>query len=111
MNSADSSRNAGYSGCLPRSLRNAETGVSQSSMKRLRSAMTLCSRASERTSSSEGSTRSCAGSTAAAIEHLLRVGERAVAAAQQHREVVQDVGGLVVDALVGLLARRAGDLL
>ena len=45
-------------GCSPRSFRNAETGVSQSSMKRLRSAMTLCSRASSRTSSSDGSTRS-----------------------------------------------------
>src|SRR3954454_1629969 len=109
--SADSSRKAGYCGLRPRSFRNAETGVSQSSRKRLRSAMTLCSRASSRTSSSDGSTRSDADSTAAAIEHLPRVGDRTPAAAQQDGEVVQDVGGLVVDALVGLLACRARDLL
>src|SRR5436190_8557286 len=112
MNSADSSRNAGYCGRWPRSFRNAETGVSQSSMKRLRSGMTLCSRASSRTSSSEGSTRSGVDSIpAAAIEHLPRVGDRALAPAQQDGEVVQDIGRLVVHALVGLLARGARDLL
>ena len=35
----------------------------------------------------------------------------AAARVQQHGEVVEHVGGLLVDALVGLLARRAGDLL
>src|SRR3954454_905894 len=109
--SADSRRNAGYCGLCPRSFRNAETGVSQSSMKRLRSAITLCSRASSRTSSSDGSTPSEADSTAAAIEHLLGVGKRAVAPAQQDRQVVQDVCGLVVHPLVGLLARGARVLL
>ena len=48
---------------------------------------------------------------ATAIEHLLGVAERAAARVQQHRQVVEDVGGLLVDAVVGLLARGAGDLL
>src|SRR3954454_3726172 len=109
--SADSSRNAGYCGLRPRSLRNADTGVSQSSRKRLRSGMTLCSRASSRTSSSDGSTRSPVVSAAAAIEHLLRVRDRPVAPAEQDREVVEHVGGLAVDAVVGLGARGAPDLL
>src|SRR4051812_28212542 len=71
----------------------------------------LCSRASARTSSSDGSTRTAAGSAATAIEHVLGVGERAVAAVEQDGQVVQDVGGLLVDAIVGLLAGRAGHLL
>ena len=50
-------------------------------------------------------------STAAAIEDLLRVGEHAPARVQQRREVVEDVGRLLVDAVVGLVARGAGDLL
>ena len=119
--SADSRRNAGCSGRRPRSLRNAETGVSQSSMNVWRRGTRLCSRASSRdlheaSRSSAGAGvargRSAApGSAATAIEHLLGVGQRAAAAAQQHREVVQDVGGLLVHALVGLLARGASDLL
>ena len=44
-------------------------------------------------------------------EHLLGVGEREAAAAQQHGQVVEHVGGLLGHALVGLLAGRAGDLL
>ena len=56
-------------------------------------------------------TGSAAGSTATAIEHLLGVGERPVAAVEQHGQVVEDVGRLLVDAVVGLLARGAGDLL
>src|SRR5439155_10515143 len=109
--SADSSRNAGYCGSVPRSFRNAETGVSRSSMNVWRSGTRLCSRASARTSSSDGSTLSAASSTAAAIEHLLGVRQRAAAAAQQHGEVVEDVRRLLVQALVGLLASGAGDLL
>src|SRR3954471_6722912 len=109
--SADSSRNAGDCGSVPRSLRNAATGVSQSSMNVWRTGTRLCSRASARTSSSDGETGSAAGSAAAAIEHLLGVGQRAAAAVEQHGQVVEDVGGLLVDAVVGLLARGAGDLL
>src|SRR5215210_56074 len=87
--SADSSRKAGPP---PRSLRKAETGVSVSSMKVSVTGMTLWS-------------------AATANEHPLGVGEREPAGVQQHREVVEDVGGLLGHALVGLLARGAGDLL
>src|SRR5688500_7731137 len=79
-------------------------------MNVVRSGTTLCSRASERTSSSDGVTSNGA-SAATAIEDLRRVGEVAVARAQEHEQVVQHVGGLGVDALVGLLPRGAGDLL
>ena len=59
-------------GPSPRSLRYAETGVSQSSMKVWRSGTSVCSRASSRTSSSDGvSSRSAA----TAIQHLERVAE------------------------------------
>src|SRR5829696_200912 len=87
--SADSSRKAGPA---PRSLRKAETGVSVSSMKVSVTGMTLWS-------------------AATAIEDLLRVGEREPAGVQQHGEVVEDVGGLLGHALVGLLAGGAGHLL
>src|SRR4051812_43114225 len=87
--SADSSRKAGPS---PRSLRKAETGVSVSSMKVSVTGMTLWS-------------------AATANEHLFGIGEREPAGVQQHREVVEDVGGLLGHALVGLLARRARHLL
>src|SRR3954453_13797681 len=109
--SADSSRNAGDCGSVPRSLRNAATGVSQSSMKLWRTGTRLCSRASARTSSRLGETGSAAGSAATAIEHLLRLLERAVAAVEEHNQVVEDVGRLLVDAVVGLLAGGARDLL
>src|SRR3954454_18939553 len=109
--SADSSRNAGDCGSVPRSLRNAATGVSQSSMKLWRTGTRVCSRASARTSSRLGETGSAAGSTATAIEHLLRLLQRAVAAVEQHGQVVENVGGLLVDAVVGLLAGGARDLL
>src|SRR3954452_8503884 len=69
------------------------------------------SRASSRTSSSEGSIRSECCSATALTQHLRGVGQPPVARAQQHEQVVEDVGGLAVDALVGLLARGAGDLL
>src|SRR6266508_3136048 len=113
--SADSSRKAGNSGSRPRSFRNALTGVSRSSMKVWRSATRLCSRASARTSSSDGSTRSepdpPTRSAATAIEDLLGVRQCAPARVQQHGQVVEDVGGLLVDAVVALLARRPRDLL
>src|SRR5690348_602526 len=87
--SADSSRNAGPS---PRSFRKAETGVSQSSMKLSWTGTTF-------------------GSATAANEHLLGGGQAEPAAAQQHRQVVEDVGRLLGHALVRLLAGRPGDLL
>ena len=89
--SADSSRNAGPA---PRSFRNAETGVSQSSMK-----------------VSQTGTRLWRGLSDAGKQHLLGVGEAEPARAQQHGQVVEHVGGLLGHALVGLLARRARDLL
>src|SRR5690606_14263889 len=89
--SADSSRNAGPP---PRSLRNAETGVSVSTMN-----------------VSVTGTRLWTASATAPIEHLRGIREREAARAQQHGEVVEDVGGLLGDALVGLLARRPRDLL
>src|SRR5829696_1208910 len=87
--SADSSRKAGPA---PRSLRKAETGVSVSSMKVSVTGMTLWS-------------------AATAIENTLGVGEREPAGVQQHRQVVEDVGGLLGHAAVVLLAGGAGDLL
>src|SRR6476646_6954375 len=108
--SALSSRNAGNSGSRPRSFRNALTGVSRSSMNVWRSATRLCSRASSRTCSSDGSTVN-ERSAAAATQDLLGAREVVAARAQQHEQVVEDVGGLLVDPLVALLARGAGDLL
>src|SRR4051795_6228499 len=104
--SADSSRNAGPS---PRSFRNAETGVSQSSMKLCVTGTRLWSPVSASVSSSVG--RTSRVSATAANEDLLGVLEREAARPEQHREVIEDVGGLLGHALVGLLARRAGDLL
>src|SRR4051794_14839919 len=80
-------------------------------MKLWRTGTRLCSRASARTSSRLGETGSAAGSTATAIEHLLGVLERPPAAVEQDGQVVEDVRGLLVDAVVGLLARGARDLL
>src|SRR6201999_3739245 len=62
-----------------------------------------------RASSSDGTTSR--DSTTAAKEHLLRVREAQAAALEQHGQVVEDVGGLLGHALVGLLARGAHDLL
>src|SRR5918997_2754062 len=107
--SADSSRNAGPA---PRSLRNAETGVSQSSRNVWRTGTRLCSAASARTSSSAGlMPRRSSDSAATATQDLFSVRQRQAAAAQQHREVVEHVGGLLRDPLVTLLARGASDLL
>src|SRR3954467_11312353 len=86
--SADSSRKAGPS---PRSLRKAETGVSQSSMN-------------------VSATGISVPSAATAIEHLLGLGQGQPAAAQQDVEVVEDVGGLLGHALVALARGRARDL-
>src|SRR5918998_6016888 len=107
--SADSSRNAGPA---PRSLRKAETGVSQSSRYVWRTGTRLWCSASSRTSSSAGPTPSWSSSSAAAVtQHLVRVGEREPARAQQNGQVVEHVGGLLGDALVALLAGGARDLL
>src|SRR5918997_6059888 len=89
--SADSSRNAGPD---PRSFRNALTGVSQSSMN-----------------VSQTGTRLCVVSATPGNEHLLRVGEREPARAQQDGQVVEHVGGFLGDPLVALLAGRARHLL
>src|SRR3954451_15250522 len=86
--SADSSRKAGPAS---RSFRKAETGVSQSSMKR-------------------SATGTSVRSAATGIEHLLGLGEREAAAAQEHVEVVEDVGGLLGHTLVGLARSRARHL-
>src|SRR4051812_32984141 len=80
-------------------------------MKLWRTGTRLCSRARARTSSRLGATGSAAGSAATAIEDLLRVGQAAVAAVEEDRQVVEDVGRLLVDAVVGLLARGPRDLL
>src|SRR3954463_12111833 len=102
--SADSSRNAGPA---PRSFRNAETGVSQSSTKVCQTGTRLKSAAASRTASRPGET----SSATAGSEHLLGVGERQAPRAQQHGQVVEDVGRLLADALVALLAGGARDLL
>src|SRR3954464_11360340 len=102
--SADSSRKAGPA---PRSLRNAETGVSQSSTKVCQTGTRLYSAAASRTASSPGET----SSATAGSEDLLGVGEGQAARAQQDRQVVEDVGRLLGDALVALLAGGARDLL
>src|SRR4051794_13435238 len=90
--SADSSRNAGPP---PRSFRNAETGVSQSSTNVWATGTRLWVSASAPT----------------AIEHRLGVRQLQAARAQQHGQVIEHVRRLLRDALVGLLARGAGDLL
>src|SRR5689334_3917842 len=104
--SADSSRNAGPA---PRSFRNAETGVSQSSMKVWQTGIRLNSPVSAAASAALGVT--CRESAATLIQHPGRVGQLQPARAQQHGEVVEHVGGLLGDALVGFLARGARDLL
>src|ERR1700755_2260746 len=62
-----------------------------------------------RAASSVGVTSRC--SATAAKEHLLGVGEAQSAALEQHGEVIEDVGGLLATALVGLLAGGASHLL
>src|SRR5215216_6209561 len=89
--SADSSRKAGPE---PRSFRNAETGVSQSSMN-----------------VSQTGTRLCVLSATPANQDLLGVRQREAARAQQHGEVVEHVGRLLGHALVALLAGGARHLL
>src|SRR5919202_643692 len=105
--SADSSRNDGP---VPCSLRYAATGVSQSSMKTCLTGISECSRATSRTSSSVGETSSSARSATAANELLHRVGGGQAARGEQDGEVVQDVGGLLRNAPVGLAAGGARDL-
>src|SRR5918998_6261608 len=107
--SADSSRKAGCPAPVsPRNLRNAETGVSQSSMNVCVTGIRLCSPARARASSTPGLTAS-GESAATGKQHPLGVGQREPARAQQHGEVVEHVGGLLGDALAGLLAGGAGE--
>src|SRR5215210_3489324 len=104
--SADSRRKAGPA---PRSFKKAETGVSQSSMNVWVTGIRLCSPASARASSTPGVTSSCSAATVK--QHLLGVREGQPAGPQEHGEVVEHIGGLLGEALVGLLAGGAGDLL
>src|SRR5437588_10459433 len=94
--SADSSRNDGPDS---RSFKNADTGVWQSSMNVSRTGTRLCSRASSRTSSSDGI---AASALTTAIQHPLGIGEREPTLPQQHRQVIEHVGRLLGDALIGL---------
>src|SRR5207247_610327 len=81
--SADSSRNDGPAS---RSLRKADTGVSQSSMNEWRSGMRLWARASSRTSSRSGATPG--SSAATAIEDLLHPLDLAAAMAPERQQGV-----------------------
>ena len=97
-------------GPSPRSFRKAETGVSQSSMKRVRDRDQVVialerPRLLERRRRPPGAQRRRSLSTSSASLSV------EPAAVEQHGEVVEHVGGLVGHALVGLLARGAGDLL
>src|SRR4051794_10956836 len=105
--SADSSRKHGPAS---RSLRKAETGVSQSSTKVMRIGMALAARASSWASSRLGRT-SGASSAATAIERLQDGADRDAARQQQYLKVVEHVSGLLDDALVGLLGGSRCDLL
>src|SRR3954447_4221535 len=78
-------------------------------MKVWRSGTSECSAASARASSRLG--RISIASAATGIQHLVGVGQRQVARGEQDGQVVEHVGGLLGDALVGLLARGARDLL
>src|SRR5437763_1317508 len=80
-------------------------------MKVWRRGTSVWSRASLRTSSSDGPTSSPALSAATAIQNLERVREGQAARGHQHVEVVEHVGGLLAHALVGLLACGASHLL
>src|SRR5215213_7446574 len=104
--SADSSRNAGPA---PRSFRKAETGVSQSSMNVWVTGIRLFSPASARASSTPGVTSSWSAATGK--QHPLGVGQGQPARVQQDGQVVEHVGRLLGDPLVGLLAHCADDLL
>src|SRR5437763_4404469 len=105
--SADSSRKEGPS---PRSLRYADTGVSQSSMKLWRSGIRVCSRASSRTSSRLGAMSSSALPAATGIELLEGVRHRQPPRREQDREVVEHVGRLLLHAPHGLVRRCACSL-
>src|SRR3954454_6748713 len=78
-------------------------------MKVWRSGTSECSAASSRASSRLG--RMSIASVATGIQHLVGVSQAQVARGEQNRQVIQDVGSLLGDALVGFLARGAGDFL
>src|SRR4051794_7799858 len=96
--SADSSRKAGPSNAA-RSFRKAETGVSQSSMKRKRTGTTFALPASSRARSSDGSSEG-GRSAATAIECLERRAQRHPTGGEQHLQVVEHVRGLLRQPLV-----------
>src|SRR3954451_14770738 len=104
--SADSSKKPGPS---PRSFKNADTGVSQSSMKLWVIGTRLWSPVSASVSSSVR--RNSRFSTTAAKQHLLRVLEAQPARPQQDGQVVEHVGCLIRDSLIRFLAGGARDLL
>src|SRR3954452_20926110 len=109
--SADSSRKQGApSGSPARSLRKAETGVSQSSTRRARTGTTVTSRASSRASSRLGSRRS-SESAATCIQHFHHLCLRDPARGQEHAQVVEQVGGLFGHPLVALFAAGPDHLL
>src|SRR3954468_19504655 len=80
-------------------------------MKVWRSGTSVYSRASSRTSSSDGPTSIPASSAATAIEDLERIRQRQASRGQQHVEVIEHVGGLLAHALVRLVPRGPGALL
>src|SRR5918994_119163 len=104
--SADSSRNAGP---WPRSFRNADTGVSRSSMNRLTTGITFASRASSSARSRVGSRPSLC-SAATAIQQLQHLRHRDVSRQQQNVEVVHEVSALLRDSLLGLRPGGLRDL-
>src|SRR5215211_6559307 len=104
--SADSSRKLGPS---PRSLRNAETGVSQSSTNEALTGIAFPSRASSRARSRLGET-STSRSAATAIERLEHRRHRDPSREQEHLDVIQEVSRLICQALPGLRAGGARSL-
>src|SRR5256885_16332886 len=70
---------------------------------------TFASRASSRASSREGA-KPCPGSAATAIERVQRNGQGKTPRGQKHVEVIEDVGGLLGNAFVGLARRRTRNL-
>ena len=103
--SADSSRKAGPS---PRSFRNAETGVSQSSMKECVTGIRLWSPVSARASSSVGETSRC--SATAALHEALPALERVLAQRDRERPEGSYTTTLLADPpLIGDKVREEAD--
>src|SRR5438045_3116258 len=79
-------------------------------MKVCRSRTSEWSRASARASSSVGAISSRVASAATAIQLLVGVGQREPTRRHEDGEVVQHVGGLLAEALVGLVGGGARNL-